>query len=249
MKKNSKTVSSVEKLLSLRSFSRSISISLVFLTACGFLLFGCKKNPNSNSVFAASENSLNSALNSDARKNVSEIFKDIPTVQAFLADEISESDLRTILESGINAQSGMNGQPWHFSVVKNKDLQNRVAEELRSFMPGNLPESVRIKAGFNGAPIAIVISGKENSDFDCGLAMQAMAFQSEILGYGTKIISSPNIVFHGENRAEYKSLLKIPEDMETISVLLVGKTDSEKSDAISSATTRKSYEEIVSIVE
>lgn len=238
MKKNSKTVSSVEK--SLRSFSRSISFSIVFLSACGFLLFGCKKNPVSNSVSADSENS---------RKNISEIFKDIPIVQAFLADEISESDLSTILESGINAQSGMNGQPWHFSVVKNKEIQNRVAEELRSFMPGNLPESVRIKAGFNGAPIAIVISGKENSDFDCGLAMQAMAFQAEILGYGTKIISSPNIVFHGENRAEYKNLLKIPEDMETISVLLVGKTDSEKSDAISSATTRKSYEEIVSIVE
>lgn len=238
MRKNSKTVSSVEK--SLRSFSRSISFSIVFLSACGFLLFGCKKNPVSNSVSADSENS---------RKNISEIFKDIPTVQAFLADEISESDLSTILESGINAQSGMNGQPWHFSVVKNKEIQNRVAEELRSFMPGNLPESVRIKAGFNGAPIAIVISGKENSDFDCGLAMQAMAFQAEILGYGTKIISSPNIVFHGENRAEYKNLLKIPEDMETISVLLVGKTDSEKSDAISSATTRKSYEEIVSIVE
>lgn len=238
MKKNSKTVSSVEK--SLRSFSRSISFSIVFLSACGFLLFGCKKNPVSNSVYADSENS---------RKNISEIFKDIPTVQAFLADEISESDLSTILESGINAQSGMNGQPWHFSVVKNKEIQNRVAEELRSFMPGNLPESVRIKAGFNGAPVAIVISGKENSDFDCGLAMQAMAFQAEILGYGTKIISSPNIVFHGENRAEYKNLLKIPEDMETISVLLVGKTDSEKSDAISSATTRKSYEEIVSIVE
>lgn len=238
MRKNSKTVLSVEK--SLRSFSRSISFSIVFLSACGFLLFGCKKNPVSNSVSADSENS---------RKNISEIFKDIPTVQAFLADEISESDLSTILESGINAQSGMNGQPWHFSVVKNKEIQNRVAEELRSFMPGNLPESVRIKAGFNGAPIAIVISGKENSDFDCGLAMQAMAFQAEILGYGTKIISSPNIVFHGENRAEYKNLLKIPEDMETISVLLVGKTDFEKSDAISSATTRKSYEEIVSIVE
>lgn len=238
MRKNSKTVSSVEK--SLRSFSRSIYFSIVFLSACGFLLFGCKKNPVSNSVSAASEN---------ARKNISEIFKDIPTVQAFLADEISESDLTTILESGINAQSGMNGQPWHFSVVKNKEIQNRVAEELRSFMPGNLPESVRIKAGFNGAPVAIVISGKENSDFDCGLAMQAMAFQAEILGYGTKIISSPNIVFHGEKRTEYKSLLKIPEDMETISVLLVGKTDSEKSDAISSATTRKTYEEIVSIVD
>lgn len=238
MRKNSKTVLSVEK--SLRSFSRSISFSIVFLSACGFLLFGCKKNPVSNSVSADSENS---------RKNISEIFKDIPTVQAFLADEISESDLSTILESGINAQSGMNGQPWHFSVVKNKEIQNRVAEELRSFMPGNLPESVRIKAGFNGAPVAIVISGKENSDFDCGLAMQAMAFQAEILGYGTKIISSPNIVFHGENRAEYKNLLKIPEDMETISALLVGKTDSERSDAISSATTRKSYEEIVSIVE
>ncbi len=249
MKKNSKSVSSIEKLS--RSFSRSLSFSLVFLSLCGFMFFGCKKNPASNSA-AASESSLNPALNSenaDLRKNISEIFKDIPTVQAFLPDEISESDLDTILESGINAQSAMNGQPWHFSVVKNKEIQNRVAEEMRSFMPGNLPASARTKAGFDGAPVAIVISGKENSDFDCGLAMQAMAFQAEILGYGTKIISSPNIVFHGENRAEYKNLLKIPEDMETVSVLLVGKTDYEKSDAISGATTRKSSEEIVSIVE
>lgn len=204
-------------------FVKAISFSAVF--AIGLIFSSCAKN------------------------NVSEIIKDIPTVQAFLSDEIPDSDLNAILQAGTNAQSGMNGQPWHFSAVKNKAIQKQVADELRKFMPNDLPESVKAKAGFDSAPLAIVVSGKDSSDFDCALATQAMVFEAATLGYGTKIIASPNVVFHGENRAEYKKTLKIPNDMETIAVLLVGKTDSEKSDALSAATTRNPFEETVSIIE
>lgn len=210
---------------------KSLSSMLIVCTLilCG-TFFSCNKNGSSKV------------------SNVSEIIKDIPTVQFFLQDKIPDKDLNAILESGINAQSGMNGQPWHFSVVKNKEIQKQVADELRSFMPKDLPENVKAKAGFDGAPVAIIVSGKDNSDFDVALATQAMVFEAATLGYGTKIIASPNIVFHGANSAEYKKIFKIPDDMNTIAVLLVGKIDKTQ-DAISSATTRKSYDEVVSVIE
>lgn len=209
-----------------KSFSAGLMLAVSALLCCA-TLSACKKN----NAFEAAE-----------------VIKDIPTVQAFLPEQIPDSDLNSILQAGINAQSGMNGQPWHFSVVKSKPVQRQIADELRSFMPKDLPESVKAKAGFDSAPVAIVVSGKTGGDFDCALATQAMVFEAAALGYGTKIIASPNIVFHGERQAEYKSLLKIPEDMQTIAVLLVGKAD-EKSDALSSATIRKSYEEVVSVIE
>lgn len=209
-----------------------IFIASVLLIFAAVLVSGCKKVEQTENV-----------------QNAAQIIGDIPTVQFFLEDKVDETDLNQIILAGINAQSGMNGQPWHFSIVKSKAIQNQVADEMRSFMPENLPESAKAKAGFNGAPVAIVVSGKENSDFDAALASQAIVAEAAVLGYGTKIIASPNIVFHGEKRAEYKSLLKIPDDMETIAVVLIGKPDNEKIDALSQATLRKSYDEVVSVIE
>lgn len=209
-----------------------IFIASVLLIFDAVLVSGCKKVEQTENV-----------------QNAAQIIGDIPTVQFFLEDKVDETDLNQIILAGINAQSGMNGQPWHFSIVKSKAIQNQVADEMRSFMPENLPESAKAKAGFNGAPVAIVVSGKENSDFDAALASQAIVAEAVVLGYGTKIIASPNIVFHGEKRAEYKSLLKIPDDMETIAVVLIGKPDNEKIDALSQATLRKSYDKVVSVIE
>ena len=39
------------------------------------------------------------------------------TTQAFTQEDLAEEDLNTILLCGINAQSAMNSQPWHFSVL------------------------------------------------------------------------------------------------------------------------------------
>ena len=103
------------------------------------------------------------------------------------------------------------------------------------------------KAGITDAPLAIEISCKEGSEFDAGLACQNMSAEAQLLGYGTKIISSPT---YGKILQEaFRELLGIPDDQSAVAVLLIGKADtSSDADAVSAATTRKDTDEVVTKV-
>ena len=103
------------------------------------------------------------------------------------------------------------------------------------------------KAGIGDAPLTIVISCERNSDLSAGLAIQNMAVEAELLGYGTKIMSAPAMALNTE---EYKELLKIPGKHRVVAVLLVGKAASEEEypDAASSATERNPFEDMVTII-
>jgi len=62
------------------------------------------------------------------------IVEDIPTAQAFLKDPIPEADLERIVNAGINAPSAMNRQPWHFTVVTNKDVIKSLSKQQKKSM-------------------------------------------------------------------------------------------------------------------
>ena len=101
------------------------------------------------------------------------------------------------------------------------------------------------KAGMADAPLVIVISCKEGSELDAGLATQNMSAEAQLLGYGTKIISSPKMTL---NQDTYKEMLGVPEGMSVVCVLLIGNTDTASYDVVSGATTRNSVDEIVSYI-
>ena len=103
------------------------------------------------------------------------------------------------------------------------------------------------KAGIADAPLAIIISCVEGKEFDAGLACQIMSVEAQLLGYGTKIISSPIIALNGDNKAEYSELLGIPEEQSAVAVLLVGEEE-KGADAVSSATERNMLEETVTFI-
>ena len=117
--------------------------------------------------------------------------------------------------------------------------------------PGPMPPmSGGAKAGVADAPLAIIVSCPENSKFDAGLACQNMSAAAQLLGYGTKIISSPTIALNGEKQNEYREILGIPENYSAAAVLLVGYEDagSGAADAVTSATVRSPMEEVVTFV-
>ena len=103
------------------------------------------------------------------------------------------------------------------------------------------------KAGIGDAPLTIVISCKEGSELDAGLAIQNMSAEAQLLGYGTKIMTAPTMSL---NNDEYMELLSIPEEQKIVAVLLVGKdsTDDNTSDTVTSATTRNDFNEVVTII-
>lgn len=171
------------------------------------------------------------------------VIQDITTVQAFKSDAVPDADLQKIVTAGVNAQSAMNGQPWHFSVILNKTALDTIAAKMKSGM-----HAKSTKAGIGDSPVAIVISAKEGSEFDAGLAAELMTVEAAVLGYGTKIISSPTMVLNGSDKDMFKELLDIPDDMSAKAVILIGKYDQAESDAVTSASVRKPTEEVVSFI-
>ena len=56
------------------------------------------------------------------------------------------------------------------------------------------------KAGIADAPLVIVISCKAGSELDAGLACQNMSGVAQLLGYGTKIVTSPTMALNGTDQ-------------------------------------------------
>lgn len=120
--------------------------------------------------------------------------------------------------------------------------------------PGGMPPmgmgGGAAKAGAADAPLAIIVSCPEGSAFDAGLACQNMSVAAQLLGYGSKIISSPTMALNGAKQDEYREILGIPENYSAVAVLLIGYEDAqaEAADAVTSATVRSPMDEIVTFV-
>ncbi len=171
----------------------------------------------------------------------------------------------------------MNGQKWHFTAVTDKDVLQEISDSMSMGMPGGttpkdmkMPEGTppemptdderapappamkkTVKAGLTDAPLAIIISCSDGSNFDAGLACQNMSAEAHLLGYGTKILSSTTIALNGERKAEFDEMLSIPDGYSAVAVLLVGKEDTsidETMDGYTSATPRNPFDEVVTYV-
>ncbi len=206
----------------------------IFVLAAVLMLAACGQK-NTESTEASSEAETASAVVS------------VPTTQYFTDDEVSDEDMTAILTAGINAQSGMNAQPWHFTAVTDPEVLNQIAEDMSAGMPEGAGGSTAAKAGIADAPLAIIISASEGSEFDAGLACESMCFAANSLGYGTKILGSPAIAINGDKKEEYKELLGIPEDMEFVDAVIVGVAD-ESVEGYTGATERNAFDDVVTYV-
>jgi len=57
--------------------------------------------------------------------------KERRSIRHFNSEEVSVNNLKEIIEAGILAPSAHNKQPWHFIVVKDKDIKNKLSLMLK----------------------------------------------------------------------------------------------------------------------
>lgn len=139
---------------------------------------------------------------------------------------VSDEQLDLILKCGIKAPSGRNIQPWKFTVIKDEATMKEIIKDV---VPGN---------------VLVIVSGIESEngatpDFDCGLATESMFVAAHSLGLGARIYGSPT-----GNINSKKEQFQIPSGYKAIIVLRIGNVD-KSVDAVSAATTRKKFEEVV----
>lgn len=100
---------------------------------------------------------------------------------------IDDESLETIVTAGLYAPTGMNRQPWHFTVIRSKEMMEKFGEARKSLpTPPGVPPAALAAMGdpMRNAPVMIIVSGKDGGTTpeDCCLAMENMFIAAASLG-------------------------------------------------------------------
>jgi nitroreductase len=142
------------------------------------------------------------------------------STRAFSPKQITDEELKAILEAGIFAPSAMNKQDWFFTILQNAQMIDKltgwIIDEARYVKNEKAQEIAATPnaAIFRRAPTVIVISGdgsEPHSKDDCACAAQNIMLACESIGLGSCLISYVAFLGNRDKLASYREELKIPE--------------------------------------
>ncbi len=156
------------------------------------------------------------------------IIKSRRSIRSYLPEQIKEEELQAILEAGSWAPSAHNTQPWHFTVIQNKELIDYISNYSKKVMSESPIEWIA-KFGrsrqsiFYNAPTVVIVSGQKlemfNPVVDCSAAIQNMLLAAESLGIGSCWIGLSMFFF--ANKDEVRKL-NLPEGYEPFYAVCLG---------------------------
>jgi nitroreductase len=180
-----------------------------------------------------------------------DLFEAIGTLRAvrrFTDEPVSDEELWTIIEAATMAPSGGNRQPWNFIVIRDPDTKRRIADyyrqaweatygKLEAPPPGSRPSGAgpqglgpayrsaeHLAHHLADTPVLIMVT-TQGAGFGTSVtgssifpAVQNLMLAARALGLGTTITT-----LHRLHEAEVKKLLDIPDDIETMALIPVGR--------------------------
>ena len=160
---------------------------------------------------------------------VLETIKQRSSARAYSAEKLTQAELDSILEAGLQAPTATNRQEIRFSLISG---DNPILEELDEEMRHLRGLEKQSNNFYYGAPSLIFLSAEDDfkwSKVDAGIAVQNMVLAAESLGLGTLIIGCVYDALHGEKKEYFSQALQIPEGYSFQIALAVGhKTDNKK---------------------
>ncbi len=154
--------------------------------------------------------------------NVNEAITKRSSTRGYMAEALTDLEMKTLIEAGLKSPTAANRQEIHFSVLKGSApvLSELEAEKnaLRDLKPG-------IHNFYYEAPTVIFLSGdaaNKWSPLDAGIAVQSMALAAEELGLGSLIIGCVYDAMRGEKRAYFEKAMAFPEGYEFEIAIAVG---------------------------
>jgi nitroreductase len=165
-----------------------------------------------------------------------ETIKSRRSYRKYVPGQLKEEELNTILDAGMYAPSACNEQPWHFTVIQDKDLIDRINEETKKELVKSGSERFAERAKdpdyhiFYNCPTVIVISGREgcfSPMTDCAAASQNMLLAAESLDIGSCWIGLVGYYFRADMDRS-KNELNIPAEYTPYYALCFGYKDKSK---------------------
>ncbi len=172
-----------------------------------------------------------------------ELVKKRQSTRAFVKDKpVEKEKVERIIEAGRLAPSACNAQPWHFVVVDDPLLKDKVADAASAKLLGMnhftkqapvhivvVEEKVNITSGIGGA-----IKDKHFAFLDIGISAAHICLAAEAEGLGSCILG-------WFNESKMKKLLNIPDSKRVILDIIIGYPAQE-----TRPKKRKKTEEVVS---
>jgi nitroreductase len=159
------------------------------------------------------------------------IIKQRRSIRRFKDEQIKDAELQAVLEAGLYAPNA-GDQAWHFTVVQNKELLNRLnlaAKEAAKQMNIEHLRELGNNEKFDclyGAPTLIIVSGSERApmplEADCAAATQNLLLAAESIGLGSCWIFFVLLAFNSLQGPQLRSELKIPEGYKPCDATVLG---------------------------
>lgn len=127
-------------------------------------------------------------------RDVLEIIKSRRSVRKYKPEQISQESLEKIIEAGIYAPTAHNQQPWHFTVIQNTELLDRINNYVREEMCKSDSDWIKkmgSKPDFKvtyDAPTLVIVSARQDAmawRVDCAAAIENMLIAAESMDIGS----------------------------------------------------------------
>jgi nitroreductase len=136
------------------------------------------------------------------------------TIRRFNGDRVSEEQIETLLELAMSAPNRLNRQPWHFVIIRDKELQKKVADTYRVH-PYIEQASVLIAVGANPdeSPTWLM---------DISAATENLLLAATAMGLGGAWVGAPDTMFWDQTEALLREALGIPSHIRIPTVVALG---------------------------
>ena len=153
-----------------------------------------------------------------------EVIRNRRTVREFEDRPVTDKVIEEIIAMAQQAPSSMNGQPWHFIIVRNRETLDRLVKLKNHFCP---PEKQEFEADFiRKAPVVIFVCVNRAESYDRGIENAVLATGFILLGACSRGLSGVYMSSYRDDKPEiaqsFRELLDIPADFDPVTIIPLG---------------------------
>jgi nitroreductase len=153
--------------------------------------------------------------------------KERRAIRKYKLKGIPDSVVIELLDLARYAPSSLNGQPWHFIVVKKDETKKRMSELKNKYCP---PEKRAYKADFlQNAPVLIVVCVDRQRSYGREVENGVLAAANILMGAGSRGLGSVYMTAYNTEEPrmseEIKRILAIPQHVDPIAIIPLGYPD------------------------
>jgi len=149
------------------------------------------------------------------------------SIRKYQDRDIPDSVVEDLLDLALYAPSSMNGQPWHFIVIREDQTKKELVQIKNRYCPS---EKVMYQADFiRNAAVIIVVCVDRQRSYDRGVENAVLATANIMLGAYSMGLGSVYMSAYRANdpkiSEEIRKTLNIPPDMDPITIIPLGYPD------------------------